>query len=134
VNAPVVFSVSGVASNCNTTNNTFSIHTEPFVSLIPRGGNAGTRKTRLPFEFYFSDQGRYRRSEKKPMPWDNKFVTVIGTLTHIVWGKNEKVSLLQLDIDNIVFLGSHGPDSQPQPTIVSNTLDASELFCSSPLF
>ncbi|RXW16701.1 hypothetical protein EST38_g9156 [Candolleomyces aberdarensis] len=100
IEQPVVFSVSGVASNCNSNSNTFSIITKPFISLIPRGDAA-----------------------KKPMPWDNKFVTVVGTLIHVIWGKNEKVVQLKLDIDDIVFLGSYGPDLQLQPTIVSNTLD-----------
>jgi hypothetical protein len=79
----------------------------------------------MPFLFYFDPQGRFGKSEKKPMPRDNKVVTIEGCITDVTWGSDpdSPIQRFHIDVVSIAFVGDVGKASDS--AVLLNTLDPS---------
>jgi hypothetical protein len=120
---PAKLSVTGAVWRCDAIQNTFFIDVEPYISAFAKG--TGSSKALLPFLFYFDPQGRFGKSDKKPMPRDNKVVTIEGCITDVTWGEevDSPIQHFHVDVVSIAFVGDVGRSSDSN--VLPNTLDPS---------
>ncbi|KAJ2934662.1 hypothetical protein H1R20_g2450, partial [Candolleomyces eurysporus] len=103
---PVKFSITGAAWQCDAIQNTFFIDAEPYISSFAKGHGFG-------------------KSDKKPMPRDNKVVTIEGCITDVTWGEDIDLPIqcFHVDVVSIAFVRDVGKSSDS--TLIPNTLDPS---------
>lgn len=107
--------VTGVAMECLKAESTFEVNVEQYISRVKSdlsteqaGGNRLKPTTR--FLCHIPDSAKYKSWRSKPMPTNNRWVSILGVLTKVDRSSNNlEVEQFRIDIDNIVFCGQYVP-------------------------
>ena len=125
--------VSGVATKCLKAESTFEVNVEQYISCVrsdlsteKAGGNR--LKPITSFLCHIPDSPKYRNWRSKPMPTDNRWVSILGFLRMDRSGNNLEVERFRIDIDNIVICGQY------VPLVTSAASSSVQQNCESTLF
>lgn len=120
--SPPYMHVTGVAIEPSQQNATFKVDVDQFTTTFAAFKACNPDATSiLPVMAHVPDTPRWKK--KKPIPWNNRYVTFAGHLRGVTSTlENESVvERFKVDIDNISFLGNYVPIAKPS---VDNVTDS----------
>ncbi|KDR70856.1 hypothetical protein GALMADRAFT_214234 [Galerina marginata CBS 339.88] len=121
--------IASLATNCNITDGTWNVDIEPYISATiktePGTNVAPLPRPRAPFFcHHLEPQGK---GKKKPTLFSNRFVTVHGHITDVIYkaGSDTVITAFKIAVNNIEFLGAEPPPSSSSAgSTVLNKLDS----------
>ncbi|KAF9472801.1 hypothetical protein BDN70DRAFT_775918, partial [Pholiota conissans] len=129
----VYIHVSGKATDCQKDAGTFNLDVEQYIFVLKDAKNHATKSESIkpftPISCIFPDSPRFRN--RKPVPYDNHFVSISGFLTDVVFTPKNGLPAVEdtgsidhftVTVEHIAFLGQVNSKSNSS-SIIPNTLD-----------
>jgi hypothetical protein len=121
----VYASVSGVVSNVNLPGSTFHIDADQYTTAISKDlktASSPAPRSFFPVKCFIPDSPRWQQ-DKKPIPRNNRLVTVEGHVTGIEFDETtHRIARFLLKVDNIAFLSWNNGGGTPTTFADSTTL------------
>ena len=118
---PPYFQVTGVAMEVSKAEATFEVNVEQYISSTksdPSQQAGGRSKPTTRFLCHIPDSPRYRNG--KPMPSNNRWVTICGYVTGVdMSSDNSEVEQFRINIENVAFCGPYTPPANLAASVPS---------------